>query len=252
MFCNRFRFIKLNRLVLYHSYFDDLRAEDPEFSNQNSKLNNANVTSNSNNHTFNNQNNPQGKTNNNIAFQKQISKQSKIEANSNINNLKNMNSLKEEDINNNNMNMTHKGKFGSTKSNNFGITNHNQDSHINQQNYSKSPPKENFINVNVNNNHSKYNNLPTQQIKQNNKKFTNFENNSTSFNYMINHKQGGYQTFYNMASSNNDYKYNFDIETNFEERLAMNDKAGKLAAAIMKKNQNGKLNKIFYLFLRYY
>ena len=38
-----------------------------------------------------------------------------------------------------------------------------------------------------------------------------------------------------MASSNNDYKYNFDIETNFEERMAMKNKA---AAAIMKKNLN--------------
>jgi cyclin-dependent kinase-like len=250
--------------VLYHSYFDDIRAEDPEFSNQyqNQKannINNANVTSNSNNHTFNNQNNSQGKTNNNFAFQKQVSRQQqnsiagKIEANSNINNLKNMNSLKEEDIVHNNMNMTQKGKFISTKSNNFGPSNnYNMENHINQQNYSKSPPKENFINVNVNNNHNKYNNLPTQQIKQNNKKFANFENNSTSFNYMMNQmnqKQGGYQTFYNMASSNNDYKYNFDIETNFEERLALNDKAGRLAAAIMKKNLNQNGN---YIYLKIY
>jgi cyclin-dependent kinase-like len=245
--------------VIFHSYFDDLRAEDPEFSNQNQKqnnassnvnINNANVTSNSNNHTFNNQTNVQGKTNNNVAFQKQVlnanSNQNnvagKIEANSNINNIKNVNSLKEEDLSHSNMNVTQKGKFANTKSNNFGGPNFNQDNHINQQNYSKSPPKDNFINVNNNNqnHHNKYNNLPTQQIKQNNKKFTNFENNSTSFNYMMNHKQG-YQTFYNMAS-NNDFKYNFDIETNFEDRLDMNDKQAKIAAILMKKNlnQNGK------------
>jgi cyclin-dependent kinase-like len=232
--------------VLYHSYFDDLRSEDPEFQNQkqiNNINNNFNMTSNSNNHTFNNQNNAQGKTNNNIDFQKQLTKQqksnaSKIEENSNVNNLKNMNSLKEEELPHNNMNMTQKGKFGNTKSNNFGVTNYNQESHINQKNYSKSPPKDNTMNKNVNNNHSKYNNLPTQQIKQNNKKFSNFENsNSTSLNYMMNQKQGGYQTFYNMASSNNDYKYNFDIETNFEER----QKAAQMKK-LMKKNlnQNGK------------
>lgn len=180
-----------------------------------------------------------------------ISIQSKPSINSNNNNTNNIkninNNIKEEDVIYNNMNATQKGKFTSTK-NNFGINPNFQNENFinlnaNQPNYSKSPPKDSFtINLNINNNPNpilnKYGPPQAQQKQQQNKKFPNFvDGNSTSFNFMINANKG-YQTFYNIVKK--DDIYNFDIDTNFEEKFD-NEKqieCKKIPAVPHKKNMN--------------
>ncbi len=172
--------------------------------------------------------------------------------NNNPNNIKNINNnIKEEDAIFNNMNATQKGKFTSTK-NNFGINQNFQNENFinlntNQANYSKSPPKDSFtINLNINNNPNpilnKYGPPQAQQKQQQNKKFPAFvDGNSTSFNFMINANKG-YQTFYNINKK--DDIYNFDIDTNFEDKFE-NEKQNeckKIAAVVHKKNINNNLN----------
>jgi len=193
--------------------------------NQNNNANNTNVN------VINNQNKQQIINNNNL----------NTISNKNIN----TNNLKEDDLIHCSMNATQKGKFMNTK-NNLGLNqNFPNDNFINltnnQTNYSKSPPKDSFtINVNTNGNQilNKYGPAQPQQNKQQNKKFTNFENNSTSFNYIINPNKG-YQTFYNIMKK--DDIYNFDIDTNFEEKPEYDKQSEghkKLGPAVTRKNIN--------------
>jgi len=288
--------------VLMHPYFDEVRAEDPEFGigNQSNNVNNGNnvnvsnnilakqasVVNNNNNNcintNLNNNNNNINNVNvvtNNKANQvvnnnavglankanvninnnniNNLNNQNKpnINNNNNINNINSIknisNNLKDEDLIYNSMNATQKGKFISTK-NNFGINQNIPNENLinlqnnNQTNYSKSPPKDSFtINLNINNNNNqmlgKYGPPQAQPNKQPNKKYNNFDSNSTTFNFMINANKG-YQTFYNMVKK--DDIYNFDIDTNFEDKLdnEKHNEMKKTGMGMLKKNVNNHPN----------
>lgn len=271
--------------VISHPYFEDMRNEDPEFNGLNNINSKVPINSNNNINTLNTNTNLQAtKSNVNIANygvkgnisnntnnpqlqNKQNPNNINIISNNPIKNVINKNIINpnnfkdEDDVYNTNMNATQKGKFLNTK-NNFNINQNFQQDFLNlqnnpnNQNYSKSPPKEVFtINLNINNQNqiiNKFSNVPAQQPKQQNKKFHNFDNNSASFNFMVNSNMGnmGYQTFYNIVNNKDDI-YNFDIDTNFEEKNPNEKKDEvKKIGPIIKKNtfnpNNSNLKSLIY------
>ena len=228
-----------NELIM-HPYFDDMRSEDPEFSNIKSNINIQNNQKEKVNNINNNVVPINSKNTNTISQNKPIVSKDELITN------------------NNNMNSTQRGKFITTKTN-FGLNQNFQENFSNipnnQQNYSKSPPKEiyhiNNITNNINNgNNPIINKFPQQQQQQqlqqqqnkiSKKNTNNFDNNSTTFNFMINANKTGYQTFFNIVNNKDDI-YNFDIDTNFEDKINEKNKVERKNNINNNNNINSNIN----------